>query len=289
MSLILVLQKIARTAKPLTNTEVQQAKPKRKEFNLIDGDGLALRVKPNGSKLWILDYYRLYTKKRTSLSLGTYPSITLAEARQKRTELRKLLTDDINPKEYREEQARVSQEAPGNILEHVAAQWLDVKKSTITPDHATDTWRSLELQIFPDMGNIPLHKITTIKAIDTLKPIAAKGSLETIKRLCQRLNEIMVYAVPTGIVASNPLTGIKQAFQKNELMAMMSGAYCLKYGHILLPKASKEMVVEVAGVPEWTSWTFRKIDHRDLTNLLDLAKPILSETRLNTFRVVNPS
>ena len=70
---------------------------------------------------------------------------------------------------------------------------------------------------------------------------------------------------------------------------MMSGAYCLKYGHILPPKASKEMVVEVAGVPEWTSWTSRKIDHRDLTNLLDLAKPILSETRLNTFRVVNPS
>ena len=205
---------MARTAKPLTNTEVQQAKPKGKEFNLVDGDGLALRVKPNGSKLWILNYYRPYTKKRTSLSLGTYPSITLAEARQKRTELRKLLTDDIDPKEYREEQSRVSQEAHGNTLEHVAAQWLDVKKSTITPDHATDTWRSLELHIFPDMGNIPLHKITAIKAIDTLKPIAAKGSLETIKRLCQRLNEIMVYGVNTRIVASNPLTGIKQAFQK---------------------------------------------------------------------------
>mgnify|MGYP001967806344 CR=1 FL=1 len=77
---------------------------KGKEFNLVDGDGLALRVKPNGSKLWILNYYRPYTKKRTSLSLGTYPSITLAEARLKRTELRKLLTDDIDPKEYREEQ-----------------------------------------------------------------------------------------------------------------------------------------------------------------------------------------
>ncbi len=125
---MLVLLKMARTAKPLTNTEVQQAKPKGKEFNLVDGDGLALRVKPNGSKLWILNYYRPYTKKRTSLSLGTYPSITLAEARQKRSELRKLLTDDIDPKEYREEQARVSQEAHSNTLEHVAAQWLDEKK-----------------------------------------------------------------------------------------------------------------------------------------------------------------
>ncbi len=63
------------------------------------------------------------------------------------------------------------------------------------------------------MGRIPLHKITAIKAIDTLKPLAAKGSLETIKRICQRLNEVMVYAVNTGVIENNPLTGIRQAFQ----------------------------------------------------------------------------
>ncbi len=63
------------------------------------------------------------------------------------------------------------------------------------------------------MGKLPLHKITAIKTIDTLKPVAARGSLETIKRLCQRLNEIMVYAVNTGVIESNPLTDIRQAFQ----------------------------------------------------------------------------
>ncbi len=205
---------MARTTKPLTNTEVQQAKPKDKEFNLADGDGLALRVKPNGSKLWIFTYYRPYTKKRTSLSLGTYPATTLAEARKKRAEAHKLLAKHIDPKEHRDEQSRIGEEAHGNTLEHIAAQWLEIKKTTITPDHATDTWRSLELHVFPNMGKMPLHKITAIKAIDTLKPVAAKGSLETIKRLCQRLNEIMVYAVNTGIIENNPLTGIRQAFQK---------------------------------------------------------------------------
>ncbi len=204
---------MARTTKPLTNTEVQQAKPKDKEFNLVDGNGLALRVKPNGSKLWIFNYYRPYTKKRTSLSLGTYPAVTLAEARKKRTKATGLLASDIDPKEHRDEQNRINNEAHGNTLEHIAAQWLEIKKTTITPDHATDTWRSLELHLFPNMGQIPLHKITAIKAIDTLKPVAAKGSLETIKRLCQRLNEIMVYAVNTGIIENNPLTGIRQAFQ----------------------------------------------------------------------------
>jgi len=205
---------MARTTKPLTNTEVQQAKPKEKEFNLVDGNGLALRIKPNGSKLWIFNYYRPYTKKRTSLSLGTYPTVTLAEARKKRTKAKELLAKNIDPKEYRDEQSRISEKAHHNTLEYITTQWLNVKKADISADHATDTWRSLELHIFPNLGKVPIHKITAIKAIDTLKPIATKGSLETIKRLCQRLNEVMVYAVNTGIIENNPLTGINKAFQR---------------------------------------------------------------------------
>ena len=205
---------MARITKPLTNTEVQQAKAKEKEFNLVDGNGLALRVKPNGSKLWIFNYYRPYTKKRTSLSLGTYPTVTLAEARKRRSQANELLAKNVDPKEHREEQSRISENALNNTLEYIAVQWLEVKKADISADHATDTWRSLELHIFPDLGKVPIHKITAIKAIDTLKPVAAKGSLETIKRLCQRLNEIMVYAVNTGIIENNPLTGINKAFQK---------------------------------------------------------------------------
>ena len=63
---------MARVTKPLTNTEVKQAKSKDKEFNLADGDGLALRVKPNGSKLWVFNYFRSYTKTRTSINFGAW-------------------------------------------------------------------------------------------------------------------------------------------------------------------------------------------------------------------------
>ncbi len=63
---------MARTTKPLTNTEIKQAKPREKVYNLSDGQGLALRIKPNGSKQWLFDYYRPHTKKRTSLSFGVY-------------------------------------------------------------------------------------------------------------------------------------------------------------------------------------------------------------------------
>lgn len=82
-----------------------------------------MRVKPNGSKLWIFNYYRPYTKKRTSLSVGSYPTTTLAEAREKRAEAHKLLAKNIDPKEHRDEQSRTSEEAHSNTLEHIATRW----------------------------------------------------------------------------------------------------------------------------------------------------------------------
>lgn len=204
---------MARITKPLTNTEAQQAKPKEKEYNLVDGDGLALRVKPNGSKLWVFVYYRPYTKKRTSLSFGTYPTVSIADARKKRNLARELLAKDIDPKDHRDEKNRLDEIAHGNTLQHIASKWLEVKKTTVSADHAEDTWRSLELHIFPSLGKVPIHKIVAVKTIEIIEPIAAKGSLETVKRLCQRLNEIMVYAVNSGLIATNPLAGIGKAFQ----------------------------------------------------------------------------
>jgi integrase len=204
---------MARTTKPLTNTEVKQAKPKEKVYTLSDGGGLQLRVKPNGSRLWLFDYFKPYTKKRTSLSFGAYPELSIAHARSKREEVRALLAQDIDPKDHRDEASRLIKAAHSNTLQHIAAQWLEVKKCTVSTNHALDTWRSLEGHIFPHLGKLPIHKITAIKAIDTIKPIAAKGNLETVKRLCQRLNEIMVYAVNTGLLTANPLTGISKAFQ----------------------------------------------------------------------------
>ena len=75
---------MGRTTKPLSDTEIKQAKPKAKEYNLADGNGLYLRVKPNGTKLWLFNYSRPYTRKRANLSFGQYPALTLANARQKR-------------------------------------------------------------------------------------------------------------------------------------------------------------------------------------------------------------
>ncbi len=119
---------MARTTRPLTNTEVKQAKPKDKIYTLSDGAGLQLRIKPNGSKLWLLDYLKPYTKTRTCLSFGSYPNLSLADARRKRDGAKALLSKDIDPKEHRDEKSRLDEILHSNTLEHIAAKWLEVKK-----------------------------------------------------------------------------------------------------------------------------------------------------------------
>ena len=204
---------MARSTKPLTNTEVKQARPKTKEYNLADGGGLALRVKPNGSRLWVFNYSRPITQKRANISFGMYPDLSLADARRKREKARELLAKQIDPKEYKESITEKELKAINNTLKAVAEQWLEVKKSKVSADHVDDIWRSLELHIFPALGEEPIHKLTAPKTIAILKPISAKGRLETIKRLCQRINEVMVFALNTGVIETNPLVGIREAFE----------------------------------------------------------------------------
>ncbi len=204
---------MAKTTKPLTNTEVKQSKPRDKEYNLADGAGLALRVKPNGAKYWLFNYSRPYTKKRSNISFGTYPETSLASARRKREDARILLAKDIDPKEHRDLAVQKEQLAHNNTLKHIAEQWFEIKKQTIVEKHATKIWRSLEGHIFPSLGKVPIHKLTAPNTISTLKPLATKGHLDMVDRICQRLNEIMIYSVNTGLITANPLSGIKKAFK----------------------------------------------------------------------------
>ncbi len=199
---------------PLTATEVKQAKPKDKVYKLSDGKGLQLRVKPNGNKSWLLDYVRPYTGKRTALGLGGYPEVSLADARKLRDKARELVAKGIDPKEQKDEHQRQQNEKNANTFEQVAGNWFAIKRPEIQENTANDLWRSLEIHILPKLGKYPVSKITAPMVIDELKPIAAKGTLETVKRLSQRLNEIMTYAVNTGLVHANPLSGIKSAFKK---------------------------------------------------------------------------
>jgi len=203
-----------RIAKPLTDTQIKNAKPKDIQYSLFDGDNLILRVRPNGKKVWIYNYIRPYIKKRTNITIGLYPDeVTLKQAREKRRKYIELLGNDIDPQDYEKEQKQQQLDANLHTLESVSMRWLDTKTNSITDDHANKIWRSLELHIFPTLGKVPISKLSAPKTIDLLTPIANSGSLETVRRLCQRINEVMTYAINTGLINNNPLFGIRNAFR----------------------------------------------------------------------------
>lgn len=217
---------MAKTTTRLSDKEIKSAKPSDKEYNLFDGDGLRLRVKPNGSKLWIMNYCRPVSRKRANLSLGKYPDLSLSNARKAALEAKELLAQDIDPQEERKRQQKEHQAVHQHTFINVAKEWFDIKKDDVTPDYAVDIWRSLELHIFPSLDKTPVKGITAPQVIEILKPIEAKGSLETVKRLSQRLNEIMNFATNCGFIQANPLTGIRAAFKKpkKENMAALKPA-----------------------------------------------------------------
>lgn len=213
---------MAKITKPLTNTEVKQAKPKDKEYNLSDGDGLQLRIKPNGSKFWLFTYLRPITRKRANLSLGKYPALSLAEARKLREEARSLLANAIDPKEEKDKQQREKLLAINSTLRVVVEQWFAIKKTKIAEVTAISIMRNFENHLFPKLSHKPIDQINAPETIAVLKPLAAKGSLETTNKIIGHLNEVMTHAVNTGTIHHNPLAGIKAAFETPKSQHMLT-------------------------------------------------------------------
>tara|TARA_B110000114_G_scaffold179432_1_gene213837 strand:- start:70 stop:1314 length:1245 start_codon:yes stop_codon:yes gene_type:complete len=199
-------------ATPLTDIQIRCAKPKDKEYSLSHGQGLSLRVRTSGTKEWILRYKRPFTGVRTAIKIGNYPDLTIVDVQKEHTDYLNLLAKDVDPLEARTSKGREEQASKTNTLELVAAKWFDVKKTKITEDFAKDVWRSLDSHIFPRLGKYPISKIDAPMVIEAINPVAARGNLETVKRLCQRLNEIMTFAVNTGVIHHNPLAGIRESF-----------------------------------------------------------------------------
>lgn len=121
---------MARTARLITDTAVQKAKAIEKDLTLHNGDGLFLLVKTTGKKLWRFRYLRPGSSSRTMVSLGAYPALSLADARQIRAEKLAILARGIDPQAAAEaEQQQIAQES---IFLNVAKQWFALKQVNCT-------------------------------------------------------------------------------------------------------------------------------------------------------------
>ncbi|CAH7428647.1 integrase domain-containing protein [Vibrio fortis] len=205
---------MARPAVQLTDKKVKSTKPTGKEQLLSDGRGLQLRIMPNGTKSWRFVYKSPATGKRSNITLGKYPDLSIANARKITEGHRELVALSIDPKHHKKEEKEKADAIYKHTLFNVSQQWMEQKKSTVTEDYAKDIWRSLELHVFPSLGSQPISMVTAQTVIQTLRVVEAKGSLETLKRLSQRLNEVMLYAMHSGLINANPISNIFATFKK---------------------------------------------------------------------------
>ncbi|HAS6725205.1 TPA: tyrosine-type recombinase/integrase [Vibrio parahaemolyticus] len=211
---------MGRRVVPLTDKKVKSLKPAGKETIASDGKGLQLRIMPNGTKSWRFVYKSPATGKRSNMTLGKYPELSIANARKLAEGHRELVALDIDPKHHKKEEKEKTEAIHQHTLFNVSQQWMEQKKSVVTEDYAKDIWRSFELHVFPSLSSEPISMITAQSVIKTLKVVEAKGSLETVKRLSQRLNEVMIYAMYTGLIEANPISNILAAFKKPQKQHM---------------------------------------------------------------------
>lgn len=125
-----------------------------------------------------------------------------------------LLAQGIAPQKQQEEVSEQRRIELDSIFSVVAGRWFQLKSKSVTEDYAKDIWRSLEKDIFPTIGEIPVQALKASTIAEALEPIKARGALETARRLVQRINEIMIYAVNTGLIDTNPASGVGMAFEK---------------------------------------------------------------------------
>ena len=184
----------------LTDTKVRSAKPEEKEYSLVDGDGMSLLVKPGGSKYWRFRFR--FGGKQHLMAFGVYPDVSLADARKKREEARKLVAAGIDPREHKR---AVKEEQAKEIItfEKVAREWL-VTNQKWSEDHANRVKKSLEDNIFPAIGTRNIAELGTRDLLIPIKAVEKSGRLEVASRLQQRTTAIMRYAVQSGLIDYNP-------------------------------------------------------------------------------------
>jgi integrase len=183
---------------PLTDSAIRAAKPAVKSYRLFDGGGLYLEVSPGGGKWWRLKYRRAGKEKR--LSLGTYPTTGLREAREKRDEHRKLLASGVDPGAHRKAAKLAGAERAGNTFEVVAREWFAKQAPNWADNHATKIIRRLERDLFPWVGARPIAEITASELLQVLRKIEGRA-LETAHRALQNCGQVFRYAVATGRIS----------------------------------------------------------------------------------------
>ena len=195
----------------LTDKAVRAASGKDKAYKLTDGGGLYLYVTPKNHKSWRYKYR--HDGKEYLLTLGSYPEVSLADAREKRNEAKRVKREGRDPRHAAKRTKLLGANNDMPSLEVAAREWHDLNTGRWKPVHANDVITSLERDIFPDLGDLPLDEIDKPLLLATLRKIEQRGAIETARRVKQRVAAIYRYSIAKGANVSNPAADLNDALK----------------------------------------------------------------------------
>lgn len=193
----------------LSATQISKAKAQDKGYKLPDGGGLHLFVSPAGGKSWRYRYE--FGGKEKLLTLGQYPVMTLADAREARDRARAILKDGRDPGIAKKQKRLAAVQESTETFEVIAREWHTTNVGRWSPVHGADILTSLERDAFPGIGNYPVRDVTVSDVLAILREIEARGSNETARRVRQRIQSVFDFAIASGKANSNPASTVKGA------------------------------------------------------------------------------
>ena len=193
----------------LTNTAIRNAKPGEKTRKMFDGRGLYLEISPRGGRWWRLKYR--FDGKDKRISLGTYPDVSLKDARERREEARRQIANQLDPSELRKLEKAARVESVANSFEIVACEWFAKHEPNWSTGHADRVISRLKKDVFPWIGSKPIADITAPLVLETLRRIESRGALDSAHRILGYCSQIFRYSIATGRARYNPAGDLRGA------------------------------------------------------------------------------
>ncbi|WP_028008744.1 tyrosine-type recombinase/integrase [Solimonas flava] len=193
--------------KKLTDIYLRSLKPTTKRQKSLREDGLYVMVMPNGSKLWRYGYS--FSGKETTLSLGSYPDISLALARERRDEARKLVAVGVNPAEQRREARAAAAAAVEHTFAAVVERWKGDELASTSESYCNNISRMLERDVLPYIGAQTVDSIKARDLVTLLDRIRERGVDETARRARAIVGQIIRYAIRRGIAENDPTQALR--------------------------------------------------------------------------------
>jgi len=198
----------------LDDTQVRNLRPKKKLYRVSDSHGLCIEINPNGSKLWRHRYR--FNNKATMMALGTYPEVSLLDARQARDRNKQLLKQGLNPKRPKIDNYR---DNPDEIsFKGMFFNWLNNKKDEWTPGYAEDILQRANSYLLPIIGKMPIDEISSPIMLKLLLEIQDKGLLDTLQKVKGIANGVFSHSVGMGIITVNPVRDLPNDIFKKKLI-----------------------------------------------------------------------